>query len=55
MKLLHILESMSKEMRSEINKILIFEKILNENINLSKLKNYLYDYFDLNNLIEPAR
>ncbi len=45
---------MSKEMRSEINKILIFEKFLNENINLSKLKNYLYDYFDLNNLIEPA-
>jgi len=45
---------MSKEMRQQINKILNFDKILNENINLTKIKDYLYDYFDLNNLIEPA-
>lgn len=29
-------------------------KFINESLNLYKVRNYLYDYYDLNNLIEPA-
>jgi hypothetical protein len=46
---------MSKSMREQIDRVKKWEQFLNENTNnISNVRRYLYDYFNLNDIIEPA-
>lgn len=46
---------MSKDIRKMINKVKNFNQFLNEDVDeLINIRNYLYDYFNLNDVIEPA-
>ena len=46
---------MSKEMREQIDRVKNWKQFLNENVDeLSNIRKYLYDYYKLNNIIEPA-
>jgi hypothetical protein len=46
---------MSKDIRDMINKIKKVKKNLNENVSdVTSIREYLYKYFDLDNVIEPA-